>query len=189
MKQFNLNSKTLELINQLFSHPNQPLYVREIAKNLSWPASTVSRLLTNLEKQELIHSSPKGRLKLFKINLLHPLLPEIKSLTNKQYGYVAQISSVINRLPNISQALIYGSTANQKLKSTSDIDLLIVGSPPVDQLNSKLNQLEIKLNRPINYTLYSNKEFDVEKNKPGFLSSILKAKTIPLINNSAHDSN
>ncbi|MFH2062267.1 MAG: nucleotidyltransferase domain-containing protein [Candidatus Beckwithbacteria bacterium] len=189
MKQFNLNSKNLKLLSEFFNHPNQPLYVRQVAKNLSWPASTTSRLLSNLEKLELLRASLKGRLKLFQINPHHPLLPEIKSLVNKQYGYITQITLIINKISQINQAFIYGSATTQKLNSNSDIDLLIVGSPPIDQLNTKLNKLESQLNRPVNYTLYSDKEFKAEKIKPGFLSKILNSKTISLINNSIHESN
>lgn len=85
MKQFNLNSKSLELLSQFFLHKNQPLYVREIAKNLNWPASTVSRLLKNLESQELVHSTQKGNLKLLQLNSQHPCFPEIKNLVKKIY--------------------------------------------------------------------------------------------------------
>lgn len=157
----------------VFLETGQPLYVREIARKLNFPPATVSRILKRLINQELLTSQTRGTLKLFQLNPNHPSLPEIKGLAQKESGQIPLLSKTLKEIPMVSSATVYGSAAKNQLTSTSDIDLLIVGRPPVDQLNQKLNHVEKTLGREINYSLYSPGDFSRQKNQPGFLKYIL----------------
>lgn len=181
MEQLNLSPRLIKLLSLFFTNPKQSLYVRQIASALKWAPSTTSRLLKKLENLELLESSIKGNLKLFNINLAHPLTKDLKSIINKQHNYPSLINHSLKKLPRINSVSIYGSAKNNKLTATSDIDLLIVGSPPIDKLNHLLGQLEKKISRPINYSLYSLKEFKTEAKKPGFLASVLSTKPTKII--------
>jgi len=181
MKQLLISPRILKILAILLQS-NQPLYVREIARKSNFPPATVSRILQHLVQQELVNFQIKGNVKLFRLNQNHPSFPEIKSLAQKEAGQIPLLTQVLKQVPLITSAVIYGSAAKNDLSSTSDVDLIIVGSPPVDQLNQTLNQLEKTLGREINYSLYSPEEFFVERKKNGFLKHILNQKTIILIN-------
>lgn len=172
MEQLSISPRTIKIL-AVFIETEQPLYVREIGRKISLPPATVSRILQRLIRQELVSFQIKGNLKLFQLNQNHPLLPEIKSLAQKQAGQIPLIKQQLGRLPQIKQAFIYGSAAGGQLTSTSDIDLVIIGNPPVDDLNQDLNQLEKTLGREINYSLFSEAEFTKQKSLPGFLQYIL----------------
>lgn len=176
-----ISPKILKIIAVFLSF-DQPLYVREIARKLNFPPATVSRILQRLLRRELLTSQKKGNLKLFQLNPHFPSLPEIKSLVQKESGQIPLLTQALKQIPLVSLATVYGSAAKNQLTSTSDIDLLIVGSPPVDELNQQLNRLEKTLSREINYSLYSPKEFFSEKKKPGFLRHVLSQQTINIIN-------
>ncbi|MCG2691476.1 nucleotidyltransferase domain-containing protein [Microgenomates group bacterium] len=182
MEQLSLNPKLLKLLSVFVFNPNQSFYVRELAKKTLLPVSTTSRLLDKLLNQQILQFTTKGSLKLFQLNLNHPSLPEIKSLVQKESGQISLLTQALKQIPLVSLATVYGSAAKNQLTSTSDIDLLIVGSPPVDELNQQLNRLEKTLGREINYSLYSPKEFFSEKKKPGFLRHVLSQQTINIIN-------
>ncbi|MBU1322953.1 nucleotidyltransferase domain-containing protein [Patescibacteria group bacterium] len=181
MEQLLISPKILKIIAVFLSF-DQPLYVREIARKLNFPPATVSRILQRLLRRELLTSQKKGNLKLFQLNPHFPSLPEIKSLVQKESGQIPLLTQALKQIPLVSLATVYGSAAKNQLTSTSDIDLLIVGSPPVDELNQQLNRLEKTLSREINYSLYSPKEFFSEKKKPGFLRHVLSQQTINIIN-------
>lgn len=172
MEQLSISPRTLKIV-AVFLGTNQSLYVREIARKTSLPPATVSRILQRLIDQELVVFQIKGNLKLFQLNQNHPSLPEIKALTQKEVGQIPLLTQKLCRLPLINSATVYGSAASNQLTSSSDIDLLIVGQPPVDRLNQELNRLEKNLGREINYSLYSPEEFSRQKNQPGFLKYIL----------------
>ena len=172
MEQSLISPKILKIV-AVFLESGQLLYVREIARKLSLSPATVSRLLKNLVGQELLTSQKKGSLKLFQLNANHPSLPEISGLAQKEAGRIPLITRVLKQIPLVSSATVYGSAAKDQLSSASDIDLMIVGTPPVDDLNHRLNRLEKTLGREINYSLYSPDEFSQQKSKPGFLKYIL----------------
>lgn len=182
MEQLLISPKILKIIAVFFGS-GQPLYVREIARKLALPPATVSRILQRLLRRELLTSQKKGSLKLFQLNPHFPSLPEIKSLVQKESGPVPLLTQALKQIPLVSSVTVYGSAANNQLTSTSDIDLLIVGSPPVDELNQQLNRLEKTLSREINYSLYSPEEFSRQKTKPGFLKYILQQPHQTIINN------
>lgn len=183
MEQLSLNPKLLKLLSVFVFNPNQSFYVRELAKKNLLPVSTTSRLLDKLLNQQILQFTTKGSLKLFQLNLNHPSLPEIKSLAQKELGQISLLTQALKQIPLVSSVTVYGSAANNQLTSTSDIDLLIVGKPPVDELNQQLNRLEKTLSREINYSLYSPEEFSRQKIKPGFLKYILQQPHQTIINN------
>ena len=187
MEQLSLNPKLLKLLSVFALNPNQSFYVRELAKKTLLPVSTTSRLLDKLLNQQILQFTTKGSLKLFQLNLNHPSLPEIKSLVQKESGQIPLLTQILKQIPLVSLATVFGSAAKNQLTSTSDIDLLIVGSPPLDELNQRLNRLEKTLGREINYSLYSPKEFFSENKKPGFLKHILGQPTINIINRSFYE--
>ena len=172
MEQSLISPKVLKIV-AVFLESDQPLYVREIARKLDLSPATVSRILKGLISQELVISQTRGSLKLFQLNPNHPSLPEITGLAQKEAGRIPLITRVLKQIPLVHSATVYGSAAKNQLTSTSDIDLMIVGTPPVDDLNQKLNRLEKTLGREINYSLYSPDEFSQQKSRPGFLKYIL----------------
>lgn len=187
MEQLSLNPRLLKLLSVFVLNPDQQFYVRELAKKNRLPASTTSRLLDKLLDQQILQFNTKGSLKLFQLNTRHPYLLEIKNLVTKEHGLEPRLFATVRSLPGINFASIYGSAASGRLDSHSDIDLLLVGSPPVDQLNQSLNKLEKTLGREINYTLYSLNEFRQKKKQPGFLNTVLKGKHSVIINQLPHE--
>jgi len=97
-------------------------------------------------------------------------------------GVEASLKAELEQVGNIQLAFIYGSYAKGKENYLSDIDLVIIGSPDEDELIKKLDRLEEKLQREINYKFYKLKEFarEVKQDEP-FVLEILKEKKIILI--------
>jgi len=88
----------------------------------------------------------------------------------------------LKKIKGIHIAFIYGSTAQGKSDKLSDIDLCLIGNIREDQLIKELERLETKLQRDINYNLYSRKLFQQEAAEGNaFLREILADKKIMLI--------
>ena len=68
--------------------------------------------------------------------------------------------------------------------ATSDVDLMIVGSVDMDQLDTILRDLEKDLGREINYVLCSRSEFKAKRKKQdGFVMGVLSGEKVILIGN------
>lgn len=141
------------------------------------------RGVDSLEKQGIILSRKKDNRRFFRINDKNPFFNEIKGIVEKSVGVRGLLEDLVKDIKGISIALIYGSYASGKMRSDSDIDLLIVlnAQKAEDILIDRIRIIEDKLQREINYKVYGSSEFLAkrEKNDP-FLAEVLSGKYILL---------
>lgn len=181
MEQFSLSIKELQFISILVSGFTGGISVRETARKLIWSASTASRVIKKLEDLGLVNTNYRGGMKLVKINKRHPLYKEILSLVNKSYGIDSVLRLSLKSVPLISTATVYGSSIKGGFDDKSDIDLIISGTPDRDRLNETLSDCEQKLGREINYTLYSDKEYQQQKKNSAFIKSVMRGPVLELL--------
>lgn len=170
-----------KIFSFFFTNPNANLYLREISSMLNEDPGNLSKELNKLEKEGIFISLMRGNQKYFTINEKHPLYKELKTVVFKTIGVEGSLRKILNGMNNIRLAFIYGSFAHNKTNSSSDIDLFIVGNPDEDKLMDKIEILEKRLQREINYNIYSKKEFKERLRKnDSFLLNILKGPKIIL---------
>lgn len=171
-----------ELLKLFFSNPDRTFYMQEIGRILGKKPGTFQRTLNKLVSEGILESEYSANLRYFKANKSHPLFKEIKNIVFKTVGIKGSIEKILKEIDNIKYAFIYGSFAKAKENYLSDIDLVIVGSPEEDELIKKIDRLEEKLQREINYKLYSFSDFkkDIEEEEP-FISEILGDKKIMIL--------
>jgi predicted nucleotidyltransferase/predicted transcriptional regulator with HTH domain len=173
-----------KVLSYFFTNPNANLYLREISALLKEDAGNLSKELGKLEKSGIFVSSLRGNQKYFSINKGFHLYKEFKSVIFKTIGVEGSLKEVIKQIEGIEVSFIYGSFAKNKENPASDIDLFIIGNPDEDKLMEKIEELEKKLQREINYNIYPKKEFtDKKKRSDSFISNVLKSKKIMLKGN------
>jgi len=177
-----LNTKLRKrLLTYSFTHPDEDYYVRELSGLIEEDPGNLSRELRILEEEGLYISVTRGRLKLYSLNKKYPLFRELKKIIFKTEGVEGTLKGVVGRFKGISVAFIYGSYARDREKKTSDIDLIVVGEFSRNKFTGEIRALELKLNREINFTIYTQEEFGMERRKEGgFLNLILKERVVIL---------
>ncbi len=71
---------------------------------------------------------------------------------------------------------------NFSARSSSDIDVLVLGAPRGDALAEAMQKLERQLGREINYTVLTRKEFDSRRTrKDTFLENVWQNERVSLI--------
>ncbi|MBU1120808.1 nucleotidyltransferase domain-containing protein, partial [Candidatus Micrarchaeota archaeon] len=114
-----------------------------------------------------------------RLNKDHSLYPEIKIILSKTIGLQFQLKDIVNSINGIDFAFIYGSVAENRERSDSDIDLMIIGKPDLNELNSRIKRIEEAYDRTINYVIYSKEELvERKKKKTHFILNVLKSKKI-----------
>jgi predicted nucleotidyltransferase len=83
---------------------------------------------------------------------------------------------------SINLAFIYGSIARSREREQSDVDLMVVGNVEFDQVVETIWDAEKILNREINPTVYSIREFTL-KLRGNFLKNVLSEKKFFIIGN------
>jgi len=170
-----------KVLAYFFTNLQANLYLREIASILNEDAGNLSKELSKLERERIFISAPRGNQKYFSLNKRHPLYKELRAIIFKTIGVEGALREIVGNIDGISTAFIYGSFAEGKENSASDIDILIIGSPDEDALMKKVDKVEKKLQREINYNIYPQKEFRERiKRKDSFILNILKSPKIML---------
>ena len=153
-----------DLLALFFTNPSQKYYLRELERLLRYSAGSIRRELLRFQKDNLFNTNRVGNLLFYSINTAHPLFKELKSIVSKTVGVEGSLKKDLSAINGIKTAFIYGSFASKKEKSASDIDLMIIGNPNTSILNEKIAELEKKIRREINPTIYSLPEYKIKKN-------------------------
>jgi len=143
----------------------------------------VQKEVKQLADAGLIVKEVIGNQTFYRANAQSPVFSEIKSLVTKTVGIHDVLLTALDPLrKNIKTAFVYGSFAKQTETAKSDIDLMIVGDVDFGHVTSVLAQVQKKLNREINPTLYPVRELQ-SKIASGnhFLSSVLKGEKIFIV--------
>ncbi|MEA3421813.1 MAG: nucleotidyltransferase domain-containing protein [Acidobacteriota bacterium] len=171
-----------DLLTLFFTNPSQKYYLRELQRILGYSAGSIRRELLKFQKDNLFNTQKVGNLLYYSLNTKHPLFKELKSIVSKTVGVEGSLRKALSSVKKIKIAFIYGSFATRSEKGTSDIDLLIIGNPDTSLLNEKVVELEKRLKREINPTIYYMKEYKTKKRaKSGFMLELLKNPKIMLI--------
>ncbi len=171
-----------DLLTIFFANLSQKYYLRELERTLGYSAGSIRRELLKFQEDGLFNTQRMGNLLYYSVNTKHPLFEELKAIISKTVGIEGSIRNALSSINAIKFAFIYGSFATQREKSTSDIDLMIIGDPDVSRLNVKLSEFEEKLRREISPTVYSLKEYrNPKRAKSGFIIDLLKNPKIMLI--------
>jgi len=171
-----------DLLALFFTNPSKRYYLRELERMLGYSAGSIRRELLRFQKDNLFNTQRVGNLLYYSLNTKHPLFKELKSIVSKTVGVEGSLRKALSSIKDIKIAFIYGSFAIKREKAASDIDLMIIGDPDISLLNEKIAQLEKKLKREINITIYSLKEYkEKKKAKSGFIMELLRNPKIVLI--------
>ncbi len=170
-----------KLLSYFFTNPEAKHYLRDIALRLHVDPANLSRELRRLVSDGVFISERQGNLKYFSLNGHHPLYQELKSMIFKTVGVQGALKKIMDQFSEIELASICGSDAKGGGGASSDIDLMVVGSPDRNRLASEIKKLESKLGRAINFNLCAPREFrKKQKEKGGFLQQVVKGKKIML---------
>lgn len=173
-----------ELFRLYFTNPDNEYYLRELERLLDIPVSMIRNELINLEKDGIFISRKKGNLIYYSLDKTYPLFNELKSIVFKTIGVQGLLKEILKKIKGIDFALIYGSFAKKEENAKSDIDVLIAGDIDDSKLLLEIRKLEEKLQREINYTIFTKAEFkEKAKERGSFLAEAVENPKIMLVGN------
>jgi predicted nucleotidyltransferase len=170
------------LLALFFTNPSKRYFLREIQRMLGYSAGNIRRELLKFQKDKMFTTQHEGNLLYYSLNIKHPLFKELKSIVAKTVGIQGSLTRALANIKRIETAFVYGSFAAKHETETSDMDVMIIGTPDTSQLNERIAELEKRLNREINVTVYSPAEYRTRKNAHrGFIRELARKPKIMLI--------
>jgi len=182
-KMISLRSKVaIKLLDYYFLNPDAEAYINELARILELDPKNTETKLKEFEKEGFFKSEFRGKQRYFFLAKDNPVLEHYRQIFLKTYGIEKRIKDILSGIKGIKEAYIFGSYANNKMDSSSDIDILAIGSHSVLELQRFIARLQKEIGREINVTNLSLKEFEAKKSKKDpFIKNVFKTKTIRLL--------
>lgn len=104
-------------------------------------------------------------------------------MVTKTVGVVEPLrDALVPFASRIRAVFIHGSMAEERERSESDVDLIIIGDVKGPDLTAALRPLHERLGRPVNFTRYTAREFQAKvADGNHFLTSVLNKRRVFLI--------
>ena len=169
----------------LYGHSDEQFYLRELVRRTETALGAAQRELSLLTSGGLVQRVRRGNQLYYQANASNPIFAELKSILTKTTGVRDVIQKALEPLlARIKVAFVYGSVAKGEETVSSDIDLMVIGDVEFREVVSCLTDIENKLGREINPTVYPPEEYKNKlREKNHFLTSTLREKKIFVIGN------
>lgn len=171
----------------LYGQPARSFYANEVINLAASGSGAVQRELATLAGSGLITVKSVGNQKHYQANPESPIFAELCSIIQKTSGLAEPIRQALVPLSSrITAAFVYGSVAKKTDTANSDIDLMLI-SDEIDygELFSVLEEVSVKLGRPINPTILTREEFGKRlANRESFLTRVMEQPKIWIIEGS-----
>ncbi|MBI5882419.1 MAG: nucleotidyltransferase domain-containing protein [Elusimicrobia bacterium] len=165
-----------------FTNPEAEYFPRQLERVTGVLVGNLQRELVRMEAAGLLSSRRLGKLKLYKLNVEHPLYPELKGLVAKTVGLEEAIRGWLSGVDGVEAVCIYGSFARNRERADSDLDLLVIGDVDEKPLIQSVKELEKQLQREVNYTLYSRQDWIKRRHgRDSFVAEVLKSPRIRIM--------
>jgi len=167
----------------LYGHSDEQFYLRELVRRSETALGAAQRELSLLTAAGLIQRVRRGNQVYYHANASNPIFAELKSILTKTVGVRDAIKQALEPLlVRVKVAFVYGSVAKGKETASSDIDLMVIGDLEFGEVVSCLTDVENKLGREINPTVYPPEEYKMKlRAKNHFLTSTLSDKKLFVI--------
>jgi DNA-binding transcriptional ArsR family regulator len=176
-----LVSKTKQqILAATLLQPERSWYLLELSRHLGLRPSSLQRELKQLTESGVLKRRQSGNRVYFQADTACPVFPELAQILFKTVGVVEALQKALEPVQNqIDVAFIYGSVAASSERSTSDIDLMVIGLVPLSKISPLLRDLERQVGRPINPTVYGRGEFMKRVHSENhFLKSVLRSEPL-----------
>ena len=171
-------------ILQLFlSHPGTIFHVRDIVRQLGEEINAVRRELAHMEKAGMVTKEPRANRLFYSFRKEYPLYFELLELVGKTSGLGLDIIKHKAKLGKLKFVMMSGRyLRGRERKSTTDVDLLIVGTVVLPELGQLIKAEEVRREREVNYTVMSEEEFAFRKRRRDpFVVSVLSGSRVMII--------
>ena len=167
----------------LLLHPEQSYYVRELARLVKVPPGSLHRELKLLAATGLLLRNPVGNQVRYQANRDCPVFDELAGFFRKTAGLADVLREALAPLAaQIDIAYIFGSFAQGTERSTSDVDVLVVGEALFGSVVQAFAPTHERLGREVNPVVMTKAKF-VQKCEQGdrFITRIVTETKIFLI--------
>lgn len=171
-----------KLLTVFMLSPGEGYNAWDLADLLDENYSAIWKELVHLARLKILISEYRGRSKIYRVYSECPILPELRSIVLKTEGVGKVIHQRLSGMGAVRAAFIYGSYASGEADLHSDLDLMVIGEVNLAQFAALITDLEKELKRPINYVIFSEKEWALKVSEEDpFVWNVIHSPKVILI--------
>lgn len=170
------------ILSLLLLHPEQSFYAREIERLTGVPAGSLHREVTQLTEAGLLQRSQAGNQVRYQADRACPVYDELAGIFRKTSGLADVLRVALAALgKDVERAFVFGSVAQGKERSTSDVDVMVIGPATFERVVGALAPAGEQLRREINPVVMTGVEFKTKlKKRDRFVSRIMREPKLML---------
>jgi len=178
-----LRSKIAQkVLNLFFLNEKERFYINELAEKIKEDPSNVYKKLIELKKTGILSDEFQGKERYFFLNKKYPFLKEYRNIVLKGVGFERILKDKLRKVKGVESVYIFGSYAQNRFSSESDIDVLVIGDFDGIKIQRTLLEIQQLTNKEINSIELTEKEFKKRvREKDAFLTDIFSKKHIKVL--------
>lgn len=169
-------------------NPSTEFFQRAIARETGKQLIQVQRSLKTLEESGLITARKQGRMQFYKAVSTHPAFQDLKNIFVKTISLGDTLRKALaQHAKHIEFAWIYGSVAQGREKSDSDIDLILVSDLTLKETSEIIGPLVDSLHRELNPLLLTPQALLKRvREKDHFITELIQGEKIWIVGDDHH---
>ncbi len=170
----------VKLLQLFLTSPGQLLHVREIVRRVDEEINAVRRELARMEKFGMAASEWRANRRLYRFRKDYVYYPELLGLVAKSTNLGGNIVKNKSKLGKIKYAFMSTKFLEGIPATPEDVDLLLVGSIVLPELQAIVADEQAKREAEINYSFMDEAEFNfrVKRRDPFILRVLIQPKVM-----------
>ena len=180
-----------EVLALLYLHPEAEYSLSEVARILGSSIRAVQHEVSRLVEADLVQDRRHGNLRLIRRGPETLLTRPLTDLLAATYGPLPVMRDLLSTTPGIQSAYIYGSWAARYTGEPgpipADIDVLVIGTPTLDDLDDVMEQAQSRLHRSVQIRRVRPETWNDPSPADPFLQSVKSRPLVQIVGTSAED--
>ena len=174
-----------DLLALLYLHPDDEYSLTEAANAIGASLNAVHYEADKLSAGGLITTRKRGNLRLIRAVTDSPLTRPLTDLLAVTYGPLPVLGDLLTGVEGIDEAYIYGSWAaryhGEPGPTPVDVDVLVVGSADLDELDEIADEARAALRRPVNIRRIRQETWNASHPTDPFIQSIRSRPLVTIV--------
>lgn len=158
------------------------LSVTDLANRAGLAYPTAHREVARLLEAGILVERSAGRTRLIRANPDSPLARPLREILTISAGPAALLAEEFGRIPGVESAFLYGSFAARlqgvEGAAPNDIDVMVIGTPDVNEVYDACTRVEAAVHRPVNPTILTATELAEQS---GFFNSVRSGPVVMVV--------
>jgi DNA-binding transcriptional ArsR family regulator len=172
----------VSMLELFFNNPEEMYYVRQITREIKEEINAVRRELDRLLGAGILKSEQRGNRLYYSLNTRYLFYQELQQMVVKSTGLGQKIRRLRRKLGDVEFVMFSGKYVRGVAPTKDEVEILVVGTVVLPELQVLMKEEEKRLGREINYAVFTPDEFDFRKTRRDpFIMEILYSTRVMVI--------